>query len=147
MYNLIEANIRGGMSIVTERHCVANNKYMGDSYDATQPTKFNLYNDCTALHGWAMKQYLPQRVYTWLDARTTSHWVNIVKHMDRNQHNLQRTLFETRIAHFREAHKHDVFPNDWGLKTNGKRSPVAGLSFEEAEQNTRYVEYALSQDP
>ena len=37
MYNLIEANIRGGMSIVTERHCVANNKYMGESFDATQP--------------------------------------------------------------------------------------------------------------
>ena len=120
---------------------------MGDKYDATQPSKFNLYNDCTALYGWAMKQYLPKRAYTWLDKHTTAHWVNVVRNMERHQSNLQKELFETRMAQFREAHKDDMFPEEWGLKTNGKRSPVAGLTFAEAEQNDKYVSYALSQDP
>ena len=147
MYNLIEANIRGGMSIVTERHCVANNKYMGDAYDAARPSKFNLYNDCTALYGWGMKQYLPQRAYTWLDTHTTSYWVNLVNHMDSNQHRLQSELFETRFAQFREAHKRDKFPKDWGLKTNQKMSRVAGKSFEEAERDVSYARYARAENP
>ena len=99
---------------MTERHCVANNKYMGDSYDATQPSKFNLYNDCTALYGWAMKQYLPQRAYTWMDTHSTAHWVNLVKHIESSQHALQRALFTTRTAQFREAHQYDVFPGTGG---------------------------------
>ena len=113
MYNLIESNIRGGMSIVTERHCLANNKYMGSDFDTTQPSKFNLYNDCTALYGWAMKQYLPQHSYTWLKSFSTSFWVNIVKNIDSSQTKLQTELFETRIERFREEHKHDQFPEDW----------------------------------
>ena len=148
MYNLIESNIRGGMSIVTERHCVANNKYMGEAFDTSQPSKFNLYNDCTALYGWGMKQMLPQHAYTWLKAHSTSHWVNIVHNIDSNQRNLQKELFETRIEQFRQEHKHDQFPEDWGVKTNdGRRSRVAGFSFEEAEGDSGYVEYAKSQDP
>ena len=127
MYNLIESNIRGGMSIVTERHCVANNKYMGSDFDTTKPSKFNLYNDCTALYGWAMKQYLPQHSYTWLKSYSTSFWVDIVKNIDSSQKKLQKELFETRIERFREEHRHDDFPEDWGTKTRGKAFACRGV--------------------
>ena len=78
MYNLFETNIRGGMSFVGLRHCVANNKYMGDKYDPSIPSKFNLYNDCTALYNWAMKNRLPLRAYTWLSDRPLEEWLRLV---------------------------------------------------------------------
>ena len=60
---------------------------------------------------------------------------------------------------FREKHADTCFPDDWGTKTTkvgtgeydeegdeiveeiaGKKSPVAGMSFAEAEQTTKYIE-------
>ena len=67
--------------------------------------------------------------------------MNIVKNIETSQRKLQKELFETRNERFREEHKHDQFPEDWGTKTNdGRYSRVAGFSFEEAEADDRYVE-------
>ena len=39
MLLMIEKGIRGGISIISKRHGKANNKYMGEEYDPSQPSK------------------------------------------------------------------------------------------------------------
>ena len=41
MYNFVEKYIRGGMSFISHRHSVANNKYM-KNYDPPQPSKYSI---------------------------------------------------------------------------------------------------------
>ena len=66
MYNLIEKYIRGGMSFISHRHSVANNKYM-ENYVPSQPSKYIIYNDAVNLYGWAMCQLLCDGDYKWED--------------------------------------------------------------------------------
>ena len=58
MYNMVDNNIRGGMSIITNRYAKANNKYM-KFYDDSKDSNYIIYLDANNLYGWAMSQYLP----------------------------------------------------------------------------------------
>ena len=58
MYLLIERGIRGGISTITKRHAIANNKYMAN-YDPKKESKYLPYLDANNLYGWAMSQPLP----------------------------------------------------------------------------------------
>ena len=58
MYLMIEKGLRGGMSVITHRKAVANNKYMS-SYDPDKPSKYITYLDAKSLYSWSMNQYLP----------------------------------------------------------------------------------------
>ena len=64
MYLMIESGIRGGMSMISHRHSMANNKYMKD-YDASKDSKYIMYLDANNLYGWSMIQYLPTNNYKW----------------------------------------------------------------------------------
>ena len=57
MYNFVEKGIRGGISYISHRHSVANNKYI-KNYDPTKKSKYILYLDANNLYGWAMQQKL-----------------------------------------------------------------------------------------
>ena len=65
MYLFMERGIRGGMSVISHRHAVANNKYL-KNYDETQPKTSILYTDCCNLYGYAMSQPLPYSNFRWL---------------------------------------------------------------------------------
>jgi len=64
MYEQIENNIRGGMSIIMNRYSKANNKYMKD-HDKSKDSVYIWYIDANNLYGWSMSQPLPYDGYDW----------------------------------------------------------------------------------
>ena len=58
MYLFIEKGLRGGLSVITQRKGVANNKFM-NSYDKKSKSKYISYFDANNLYGWATSQYRP----------------------------------------------------------------------------------------
>ena len=64
MLELIENNMRGGISMISTRYAKANNKYMKD-YNPKDPSSYIMYLDANNLSGWAMSQPLPVGNYEW----------------------------------------------------------------------------------
>lgn len=58
MHLMVESGIRGGISFISHRKAVANNKYMGKLYDPSKPSKYIMYVDANNLYGKAMMQPL-----------------------------------------------------------------------------------------
>ena len=74
MLLMFQRGIRGGISMISNRHGTANNKYMGDSYDPSKPSKFIQYEDANNLYGWAMCKPLPVRGFRWMTEDELSNW-------------------------------------------------------------------------
>ena len=51
MLLMIEKGVRGGISMNSKRHGKANNTYMGQEYDPSQPSKYITYLDANNLYG------------------------------------------------------------------------------------------------
>ena len=64
-YLFYKASLQRGLSIVTRRYSVANNKHV-EGYDPMQVSKYLLYLDANNLYGWAMSQMLPCRGFEWM---------------------------------------------------------------------------------
>ena len=75
MYLFIEKGIRGGISTITERHAIANNKYMA-KYDPNKESIHIPYMDANNLYGWAMSQLLPIRDFKWMSGEELEKWRN-----------------------------------------------------------------------
>ena len=58
MLMMFERGIRGGITHISKRYAVANNKYMKD-YNPNEEPSFIQYLDANNLYGWAMSQQLP----------------------------------------------------------------------------------------
>ena len=71
---LFEKEIRGGISMIPNRFGKANNKFMGDTFDPSQPSKFNTYLDAKNLYGWAMMKPLPVGDFKWMEEKELKHW-------------------------------------------------------------------------
>ena len=71
---LFEKGIRGGISMIPNRYGKANNKYMGEKYDPSQPSKYLAYLDANNLYGWAMMKPLPVGDFKWMDEKELGHW-------------------------------------------------------------------------
>jgi len=76
MLRMVQQGIRGGMT-VPKRYAEANNKYVGDKYDASQPSKYILYLDANALYSWAMTNPLPTGGFEWMAETELNNWRNI----------------------------------------------------------------------
>jgi hypothetical protein len=76
MMLMIKKGIRGGISMISNRHGVANNKYM-DKYDPTKESKYITYLDANNLYGWAMSKKLPTSGFKWMSEEELSNWKNI----------------------------------------------------------------------
>ena len=66
MLLMIEKGTRGGVSTISNRYGKSNNRYMGNSYDASKPTKYITYLDANNLYGWAMSKPLPTHGFKWM---------------------------------------------------------------------------------
>ena len=64
-YLFIIKGIRGGMSMVSKRHAVTNNKYV-EGYNSLKSSSFILYLDANNLYGRAMQEYLPWKNFEWM---------------------------------------------------------------------------------
>ena len=71
---LFEKGIRGGVSMILNRYGKANNKFMGEKYDPSQPSKYLAYLDANNLYGWAMMKPLPVGDFKWMRERELEHW-------------------------------------------------------------------------
>ena len=54
MLHMVEKGIRGGVSMISTRYSKANNKYMGDKFHASEPSKYVTYLDANNLYSRAM---------------------------------------------------------------------------------------------
>jgi len=70
MYQMVEDNIRGGISNISHRHAIANIDEIDipnpESYNADEPITHLTYLDANALYSWAMSQMLPHKTFKWV---------------------------------------------------------------------------------
>ena len=67
MLLMIEKGINGGVLTISNRYGKSNDRYMGERYDASKPTKYINYLDANNLYGWAMSKPLPTHGFKWMD--------------------------------------------------------------------------------
>src|SRR6218665_3978892 len=66
MLLMIKRGIRGGVSTISHCSAKANNKYMGEEFDDSNPSSFITYLDANNLYGWAMCKALPTHGFKWM---------------------------------------------------------------------------------
>ena len=66
MLMLFEKCTRGGVSMISNRHSKANNKYMKD-FDESKPSSHIMYLDANNLYGWAMSEKMPYKDFKWVN--------------------------------------------------------------------------------
>ena len=76
MLLMVERGIRGGVSMISNRYRKANNKYMGDRFDSSKPTKYITYFDANNLYEWAMSKSLPTHGFKWMEPKKLKSWRN-----------------------------------------------------------------------
>ena len=76
MLLMFEKGIRGGISMISNRHGKANNSYMDDEYDDKRATKYITYLDANNLYGWAMCKPLATHGFKWMDDDELTSWKN-----------------------------------------------------------------------
>ena len=75
MLLMFEKGIRGGISMISNRHGRANNKFMKEKFDSSQPSKFVTYLDANNLYGWAMMKPLPVGDFHWMTGDELWNWM------------------------------------------------------------------------
>ena len=74
MLLMFEKGIRGGISMISNRHGRANNKFMKEQFDSSQPSTFVPYLDANNLYGWAMMKPLPVGDFHWMTEYELERW-------------------------------------------------------------------------
>ena len=74
MLLMVEKGTRGGVSMISNRYGKANNRYMGDSFVASELSKYIAYLDANNLYGWAMSKPLPTHGFKWMKVSELETW-------------------------------------------------------------------------
>ena len=74
MLLMVERGIRGGVSMVSKRFSKPNNKYMGDKFKPSEPSKYIQYLDANNLYGVAMSMNLPTHNFKWMNDNELLSW-------------------------------------------------------------------------
>ena len=74
MLLMVEEGIRGGVSMISNRYGKSNNKYMGDKFNPSEPSKYITYLDANNLYGWAMSKPLPTHGFKWMKVNELKTW-------------------------------------------------------------------------
>ena len=77
MLLMYQKGIRGGICIAPNRYAKANNKYMKEAYDPSQPSKFITYLDANNLYGCAMSRSLQTHGFKWMSDDEFEGWRNM----------------------------------------------------------------------
>jgi hypothetical protein len=102
----ISSSIRGGISVVSHRHAVANNPYM-EHYDEGKETSYIAYLDANNLYGWAMGQSLPHGDFKFL----TMSEIDALKYMDVAADSETGYIFEVDLQYPESLHDaHNDYP-------------------------------------
>ena len=73
MLLMVEKGIRGRVSMISNRYGKSN-KYMGDMFVASEPSKYIAYLDANNLYGWAMSKTLPTCGFKWMKVSKLETW-------------------------------------------------------------------------
>jgi len=52
----VKKEIRGGMSVISNRYAKANKRYMGEKFDRSKPSSYIMHFDANNLYDWAMSR-------------------------------------------------------------------------------------------
>ena len=111
MLLMFEKGIRGGISMISNRHGKANNSYMDDEYDDKRATKYITYLDANNLYGWAMCKPLPTSNFKWMDDDELTSWKNYGS-SNRGRQRRYACILEVDLEY--SKHLHDLH-NDYPL--------------------------------
>ena len=104
MLNFIEKGMRGGISTITHRYALANNKYM-KNYDPQKESSYIPYLDANNLYGWAMSQKLPTGNFKWIKC---PEYLNLNSY---DENSAQGLILEVDLEYPKELHGlHNDYP-------------------------------------
>ena len=106
MYQIVEKELKGGISYIACRHAKANNKYM-KKYNKNKPSMYITYQDCNNLYGFSMSQYLPYGNFKWLTEKQ-SNKLDLAKYKDDSKKGL---FLKVDFKYSKELHDlHNEYP-------------------------------------
>ena len=104
MFNFIEKGMRGGISTITHRYALANNKYM-KNYDPQKESSYIPYLDANNLYGWAMSQKLPTGDFRWVPS---PEYINLDSY---DENSAKGLILEVDLEYPKELHSlHNDYP-------------------------------------
>jgi len=74
MLLMLKNGIRGGVATSSNQLGRANNRYMGEDYDSSKPSKYIQYFDANYLYGWARSKPLPSHGFKWMNEEELEDW-------------------------------------------------------------------------
>ena len=162
MLLMVEKGIRGGVSMISNRYGKANNKYMGDKFNPSEPSKYIQYLDANNLYGADMSMKLPTHGFKWMNKYELNDWekypcileVDLVYHKELHDlHNdyplaperimMCKNKVEKLIPNLRNKKKYPIhYKNlkqylDLGLELGGIHR---GIKFVESEWLKTYID-------